>query len=106
MMNYKDVDPKIKQLFPWALFLALAVLLFLASMVVHARADEDVWACYGPARDEAISMGMTPCNEMSKICVKVREFLASGHTVDEGRALAAEKHIPKWIVARAERCVQ
>ena len=38
-MNYKDVDPKIKRLFPWALFLVLAVVLLLASMVVHAEAQ-------------------------------------------------------------------
>jgi hypothetical protein len=37
-MNYKDVDPKIKRFFPWALFLVLAAMLFLASMV-HAEAQ-------------------------------------------------------------------
>jgi hypothetical protein len=108
MMKSKDVDPKIKRLFPWTLFLALTVLLLLASMVVNARgADmQDVWACYGRAREEAISMKLTPCNEMSQICVKVREFLSSGHTIEEGRALAIEKHIPGWIIAKAERCVR
>jgi hypothetical protein len=107
MMNLKDVDPKIKRLFPWTLFLALAVVLCMASMIVHARGADlpDVWACYGPARDEAMAAGMTPCNQMSNLCVKVREFLASGHTIEEGRALAEAKHFPKWIIARAEKCV-
>lgn len=106
-MKNDNVDPSIKGFFPWALFLALAVLLLLASMIVRAEAQEpDVWACYGPAREEAISMHLTPCNEMSNICVRVREFLSSGHTIEEGRALAAEKHIPQWIINKAERCVK
>jgi hypothetical protein len=105
-MRYKDVDPKMKRFFPWALFLAAAIMLALAAMAVHAEAEEDIWACYGPARYEAMSSGFTPCTEMSKICVKVREFLASGHTVEEGRAIAVAKNIPEWIVRKAERCIQ
>jgi hypothetical protein len=41
-MNYKDVDPKIKRFFPWALFLALAALLAFGAMIVHAHAQGGV----------------------------------------------------------------
>ena len=38
-MKVRDVDPKIRRLFPWAFFLALATLLALGAMIVHANAD-------------------------------------------------------------------
>jgi hypothetical protein len=102
-MNYKDVDPKVKRLFPWALFLVLAALFAFAATRVHA--EEDVWACYGSARYEAMSSAWTPCNEMSRICIKVREYISQGHTIEEGRVLAQSKHIPQWIIKKAERCL-
>lgn len=102
-MNYREVDPKVKRLFPWSLFLVLAALFLLATCKM-AKTEEDVWACYGSSRYEAMSSGWTPCNEMSGLCVKVREFLQT-HTKAEAYAVAAEKHIPQWIIRKAERCV-
>ncbi len=103
-MKYKDIDPAIKQLFPWSLFLVVAALLLLASCYRKAHAEEDIWACYGSARYEAMSSGWTPCNEMSTLCVKVREYLQS-HSAAEARAQAVAKHIPTWLIRKAERCI-
>jgi hypothetical protein len=103
-MKVRDVDPKIRRYFPWSLFLAAAAMLLLASCY-SAHAEEDVWACYGSARYQAMSAAWTPCNEMSKICIRVRAYLAEGHTPDEGRALAKSMKVPQWIVNRAERCL-
>lgn len=102
-MNYKDVDPKIKRFFPWALFLVVAGLLLLATKYAHA--EEDIWACYGPARYEAMSSSWTPCNEMNTICEKVAAYLTH-HTVEEGRAEARAKHVPEWIIRKGERCIK
>jgi len=101
-MNYKDVDPKIKRLFPWALFLVLAALFAFAATRVHA--EEDVWACYASQRYQAMSSGWPQCNEMSELCSRVRQYLNS-HTVEEGRAEAVRLNLPAWLRAKAERCV-
>ncbi len=106
MMKLKDVPPSIRGLFPWALFLALAALLAIGAwaMARPAHADEDVWACYGAARYEAMSSGWTPCNEMNSLCDKIRAYLIT-HSRAEARAEAIEKHVPQWIINKAERCL-
>lgn len=101
-MNYRDVDPKVKRFFPWALFLALAALLVFASTKV--RAEEDVWACYNSQRYQAMSSGWPQCNELSTLCSRVQQYLGS-HTVEEGRAEAKKLNAPDWLVRRAERCI-
>ena len=100
-MKYRDVDPKTKRFFPWALFLVIAGLLVLATC---AHAEEDVWACYGSQRYQAMSSGWVQCNEMSTLCGRVRQYLNS-HTVEEGRAEATRLNLPAWLRAKAERCV-
>lgn len=99
-MNYHDVDPSIKRLFPWALFLVLAGL-FAIGAIALAHAEEDVYACYGPARYVAMSAAWPACAE---ICAATREYLKT-HTIEEGRAEARTKHIPEWIIKKAERCL-
>jgi hypothetical protein len=55
MMKYKDVDPRIKRLFPWSLFLLVATLFLLASCEM-ARAHPDQPTC-----DEVVKrVGMKP----------------------------------------------
>lgn len=98
----RDIDPKIKALFPWALFLVLAALLLFMTGRVHA--EEDVWACYGSSRYQAMSSGWPQCNEMSTLCLRVRQYLNS-HTVEEGRAEADRIHLPQWLRTKAERCI-
>lgn len=100
-MKYQDIDPKIKRLFPWGLFLAAAALLLLATCA-RAYAEKDVFECYGPARYQAMSSAWPPCNE---ICGQLKGYLQT-HTEAEARAAAIEKHIPAWIVKRAERCIR
>lgn len=60
-MNYRDVDPKIKRLFPWALFLVLAAIFAFAA--TRVRAEADVWACYGSARYQAMSSDWPRCDK-------------------------------------------
>lgn len=103
-MNYKNVDPKIKRLFPWSLFLLVAILFMVASCAIAHGEEEDVWACYGGGRYQAMSSGWPQCNEMSTLCLRVREYLNS-HTEAEGKAEALARHIPQWLVAKAERCI-
>lgn len=98
----KDVDPKIKRLFPWALFLVVAALLLFASTRVHS--EEDIWACYGSQRYEAMSSGWPACNEpKSELCSRLHQYLLS-HTVKEARAAAKANYIPQFMINRAERC--
>jgi hypothetical protein len=100
----KEVDPKIKSLFPWLLFLLLAVVLLLASTQVHS--EEDGYACYGAGQSEAMSSGLPPCDQLkATLCDRVRAFLST-HTEAEARAEAEARHIPNWIIRRAERCVR
>ena len=94
----------VKNFFPWAILLVIAALFTLGACSI-AYAETDVWACYGSARYEAMSSSWTPCTEMSKLCLKVREYLQS-HTADEARATARAKHIPEWIIRKAERCLR
>lgn len=103
-MNDRDIDPKVRRFFPWALFLFLAALCFWGA-ITTAHGEQDIWACYGSARYQAMSAGWTPCNEMSKMCVKVREYLAQGHTPEEGLALAKANNVPQWIINKAEKCI-
>lgn len=102
-MKVSDVDPKIKRLFPWALFLVTAALLLLATKYV--RAEGDIWACYGSQRYQAMSSSWIPCTEMSTLCKSVREYLVN-HTVEQGRAEAEKPNVPGWLRAKAERCIQ
>ena len=102
-MRARDVDPKIRRFFPWALFLALATLLALGAMIVHAHGEEDVYACYGSSRYQAMSDAWPACDERT-FCDKVKFYLQT-HTEAEARAVAVEKHLPQWIVRKAERCV-
>lgn len=104
MIDYKKVDPKIKRFFPWALFLALAVLLALGAIRI-AHAEEDVWACYASQRYQAMSSAWPACNEMSTLCLRVQQYLQT-HTVEEGRAEGIKLGIPQWLRNKAERCVQ
>jgi len=97
-MKYKDVDPKIKRLFPWLLFLVLAAAFALAATRVHAA--EDVYACYGSARYQAMSSAWPPCNE---ICGRLKAYLVS-HTEAEARAEAVARHLPAWLIRKAEAC--
>lgn len=103
-MNYRDVDPKVKRFFPWALFLALAALLAYGATKVHA--EEDVWACYNSQRYQAMSSGWPQCNELKKsyICGRVQQYLQS-HTVEQSREEAKKQNVPAWLVAKMERCV-
>jgi hypothetical protein len=88
MMRVRDVDPRIKRCFPWALFLALAVVLAISACSLRsARGGEKPW--FNPAE---------------WTCEKLKGYLAT-HNEAEARAKAAELHLPKWIIRRAERCV-
>jgi hypothetical protein len=69
----------------------------------HARAEEDVYACYGSSRYEAMYDAWPACNERT-ICDKVRFYL-KGHSEAEARAKAVEMHLPKWMIHKAERCI-
>lgn len=88
MMNYKDVDPKIKALFPWALFLVLALLFSLGACSLALGADappqKPTWSDY--------------------TCEMLRSYLAT-HSEAEARAKAVELHLPKWVIRRAEKCL-
>lgn len=100
------IDPGVKRFFPWALFLVLAALLAFAASRVHA--EEDVWACYGSQRYQAMSSNWVQCNEMGRkgeLCSRVEQYLLS-HTVEEGRAEAAKNNVPAWLRAKAERCIR
>jgi hypothetical protein len=80
-MRVRDVDPKIKKLFPWSLFLTLALLFALGACSLARAADA----------------------KPSYTCEWVRDYLAT-HTEAEARAKAAELHLPKWLVRKAEKC--
>jgi hypothetical protein len=101
-MNDNDIDPTVRKWFPWALFLILAAALAFGATRVHA--EDDIWACYGSARYQAMSSGWTPCTEMHSLCDKLKAYLTT-HSKAEARAEAIEKHIPQWIVRKAERCL-
>jgi hypothetical protein len=90
--------------FPWVIFLMLTVLFLIGISRRHAHAEEDVWACYGSQRYQAMSSSWPACNEMSTLCVRVQQYLQS-HTVEEGRAEGVKLNIPQWLRSKAERCV-
>lgn len=116
-MRIKDVDPKIRRLFPWALFLVLAALLALGAVAHGADAPvTDGPPCYGQAINDQT---YTPWNECRRpivapskpksawsewTCDKLRGYLQN-HTEAEARAKAAEMHLPNWVIRRAEKCV-
>lgn len=103
-MNDNEIDPTVKRFFPWALFLALAALCALGAITL-AHSEEDIWACYGSQRYQAMSSGWPPCNTpKSELCQRVEQYLL-GHTLEEGRAKAVELGVPAWLVRRAERCL-
>lgn len=91
-----------KKYFPWSLFLAMAIIIVvLCGLLRQARGEEDVWACYGSARYQAMSSNWPQCNEF---CGKVKSYLQT-HTEAEGRAKAAELHLPNWLIRKAEKCL-
>lgn len=92
-----------KEKLPWVIFFSLAVL-FLIGVSRRAHAEEDIWACYGAQRYQAMSSTWPACNEMSTLCVRVQEYLQS-HTVEEGRIEGTKLGIPQWLRNRAERCI-
>jgi hypothetical protein len=100
----EEIDKAVRKFFPWSLFLGLAVVFALATFIARAHGEEDVWACYGSGRYQAMSSGWPQCNEMSRLCLRVRDYLNS-HTVEEGRAEAKAKHIPQWLINKAEKCI-
>lgn len=83
-MKIRDVDPAIRRLFPWALFLALA-LVFACLAMRAARADEGkhFW---------------------QYTCDDLRTYLQN-HTVAEARAEAVARHMPRWLIRKAEKCL-
>lgn len=52
-----DIDPKIKRLFPWGLFLTVAVILATCAMLRQAHGEP--YACFGSGRYAAMSDGIT-----------------------------------------------
>jgi hypothetical protein len=66
-------------------------------------AEEDIWACYGSQRYEAMSSGWPACNERT-FCDKLKVYLKN-HTEAEARAEAVAKHLPQWVVRKAEKCM-
>jgi hypothetical protein len=82
-MKLRDVDPAVRRLFPWALFLALAlVFAFLAA----AHADE-------PSK-----------HFWQYTCDDIRVYLQT-HSVAEARAEAVARHLPRWLIRKAEKCI-
>lgn len=91
-MKYEDVPLSTKRLFPWGLFLVLAIVFSIGACSLARGAamwptTEKPW--FDPAE---------------WTCEKLRGYLAT-HSEAEARAKAAELHLPKWIIRRAERCV-
>jgi hypothetical protein len=76
------VDNKIKKFFPWALFLAFALIFAVASCSMARAADKPY----------------------PFTCQWLRDYLAT-HSEAEARAKAVELHLPKWIIHKAERCL-
>lgn len=78
--RYRDVDPKVRRFFPWALFLVAAGLLLLASCFKADAKEAPTW-----------------------FCAQVKAYLST-HSEKEGRAVAAAKHVPDWLIKKAEAC--
>jgi hypothetical protein len=91
----------------WFVLYAVIVLviLFLASR--ESRGDDvDPYACFGAGRYDAMAAGKE-CPKTPRVtytCEFIRAFVAE-HGEEAARAKAAELHLPKWIVRKAERCV-
>lgn len=61
-----DIDPKVKQFFPWALFLVCAGLLGLAA---YWTGERNTYECYAQP-GQAIFDGAPPCNHPWKRAVE------------------------------------
>lgn len=83
------IDPKIRRLFPWALFLFLAALFALGALS-EARGDD------AHPRQAASSWHWT--------CDDLRAYLST-HTEAEARAEAVARHLPQWLIRKAEKCL-
>jgi hypothetical protein len=90
-VKQKIIDPAVKKFFPWALFLVVAALFMLGSCVI-AHSEEPV-------------PKPTPLSYADWTCEKLRGYLAT-HSEAEARATAIEMHLPKWLVRKAEKCIQ
>lgn len=101
LQRKSEVDPSVRRFFPWGLFLVLAALLLLGTCDIRAHAEEDVWACYGSARYQAMYSNWPTCDDF---CGKVKSYMQM-HTEAEARAAAAEKHLPEWLIKKAEKCL-
>lgn len=81
-----EIDPKIKALFPWALFLVLAALFAFAATRVHASALETMCAplkkfersCVG-VKAAAATLGKTHAEWLARKCG------ATDHDIQEAR---------------------
>lgn len=84
------IDPNVSKFFPWGLFLVLAVLFMLGSCVVAHSED---------------AVPKPTISYADWTCEKLRGYLAT-HSEAEARATAIEMHLPKWLVRKAEKCIQ
>lgn len=100
MSDKKTIDPKIKRLFPWALFLVTAVVIFFAALAT-AHSEPDIWACYGSQRYQAMSSSWPPCTE---VCGRVKAFVEQHGGAEGARAEAKRIGLPKWMIRKAEKC--
>lgn len=92
-LKTKEIDPAVRKFFPWGLFLALAVLFMLGScMIAHAQPSEPVSEEPKPSYADWT-------------CEKLRGWMST-HTEAEARAKAVEMHLPRWLVRKAEKCIQ
>lgn len=84
----KNIDPKIKRLFPWGLFLFLAFI-FAGLAISRAHGEE---------------VRKPPSTWSSWSCDMVKSYLTT-HTIAEARAEAVAHHVPQWIIRKAEKCI-
>ena len=66
------VDPKVKQFFPWALFLVCAMLFAIAAHYI-AKPTIDDYACYGTQQYQAMWDNKPPCPRAGMLD-KARDF--------------------------------
>lgn len=68
----KDVDPKVKQFFPWALFLVVAIVFGIAATYIHKPTVDD-YACYGRDQYQAMWDNKPICKKPGLIA-RARDF--------------------------------
>jgi hypothetical protein len=117
------------------IFLTLCAIVLLAVGHGPRRAHSDEYECFGAGRYDAMSRGLgkedcpkpgqvfdshdghykTPDKLWKKpepkkpswaeyTCDNLRSYLQS-HTEAEARAEAVAKHLPQWVVRKAEKCM-